>query len=246
VHRPEADIQGFVAVDVAEPGHDNSGARMNKYTETPHNQIKGWTDILMETFGFKLDGFFIEVGAFDGIQWSPCRPLAVAGWTGIFFEPRYRAWLKLNGNYIDNPKVTCIQKAISNFRGTTTLYIGGSLSTIREDTKELYLTIPELACTGLGDDKVEEVSVNTLDAELMEYGPPGEIDVVSIDVEGSELDVLEGFQISFWQPKMIVAEVREQSNQKEFAVLAGNVNGIMDDFGYKKIYSNHINNIYVK
>lgn len=219
---------------------------MDKYENTPHNQIVGWSDILMDAFGFKSDGFFVEVGGFDGIWWSPCRRLALAGWNGIFFEPQYRAWLKLNGNYIDNPKVKCVQRAISNFRGTADLFLGGSLSTLREDTKELYLTIPGLSSTGLGNGRVEEVTVNTLDNELREYDAPIGIDVISIDVEGSELDVLEGFQIDFWQARMFVIEVREEFGEREFDVLAGNVNGIMDDFGYKKIYSDHINNIYVR
>jgi len=50
-----------------------------------------------------------------------------------------------------------------------------------------------------------EVSVRTLDDILAEVNAPF-IDLVSIDVEGHELDVLDGFNLSHWRPRLILIE----------------------------------------
>ena len=44
---------------------------MGRYKDPPHNQITGWSKILEDYFGYKEDGFFVEVGAYDGVLWSP-------------------------------------------------------------------------------------------------------------------------------------------------------------------------------
>jgi FkbM family methyltransferase len=219
---------------------------VSRYVAPPHNQIPPWLDILDEHIGYKDDGFFVEVGAFDGEWWSPCRTLAIAGWSGIFFEPQTRAWLKLSRNYKSHDdKIKCVKKAISDFIGTTELFLGGSASTIIPDIKELYLDVPGLDQTGLGHDKNEIVEVSTLDIELASLRAPGGFDVLVIDVEGSEIDVLNGFNIAAWSPGLVVIEAYEQHDDTRMSAKALPMNKYMAWFGYKKIYSDAINNIYV-
>ena len=112
------------------------------YTPCPGNQIPKWDEKVFDAFGYREDDFFVEVGANDGVNWSPACMLARAGWAGIFFEPQTRAWNKLVANYGANKsRIQLVKKAISNFTGTTELFLGGSVSTIVEDMKDLYLTI---------------------------------------------------------------------------------------------------------
>jgi len=202
--------------------------------------------MLEEHIGYMEDGFFVEVGAFDGINWSPCRTLALAGWDGIFFEPQSIMYLKLLGNYKTVAGITCVKKAISDHVGLENLYLGGSISTIKKDAKELYLDIPGFRSTGLASDKREEVQVATLDIELERLGAPPGFEVLIIDVEGSEMDVLNGFTIREWLPELVVIEAYEKFRDKRLSTKAVGINEYMDRAGYTKIYSDRINNVYVR
>lgn len=220
---------------------------MSRYMLPPHNQIVGWDDILMEHIGYKDDGFFVEVGAFDGIQWSPCRPLALAGWGGVFFEPLVRPFLKLKKNYSGMENVSCINKAISDFVGRAEIFVGGSVSTLERETRDLYMEIPEFQSTGHGSGKTELVNVSILDLELIRLTAcldSDRIDVVSIDVEGSEMKVLRGFSLDMWKPTLVVVEVHEKFPDSRLSKKAAEINAHMESCGYEKIYSDHINNIY--
>lgn len=220
---------------------------MNLYKPAPHNQILGWEDILLEHIGYKEDGFFVEVGAFDGIQWSPCRPLAVAGWDGVFFEPLRRPFLKLRKNYKDMQNIACINKAISDFVGMAEMFVGGSISTLEEDVRDLYVTIPEFSKTGLRKGKTAIVNVSILDLELVGLTAcldSDHIDVVSIDVEGSEMKVLRGFSLDMWKPTLVVVEAYEKFSDSRLSRKALEINNHMFSHSYEKIYSDHINNIY--
>ncbi len=55
-----------------------------------------------------------------------------------------------------------------------------------------------------GRTRVVDVPLRTLDDILGELATP--IDFVSIDVEGAELDVLNGFDLARFQPRMLVIE----------------------------------------
>ena len=50
------------------------------------------------------------------------------------------------------------------------------------------------------------VPVRTLDSILEEAGCPTAFDFLSIDVEGHEIEVLRGFDIGRWRPRLILLE----------------------------------------
>lgn len=216
------------------------------YSGWKYNQVPGLGDILMDAFGYIIDGFFVEVGAFDCQQWSPSYPLARLGWSGIFFEPQldlyYECVKKFSESY---PRVTIVNKAISNYVGATDLYLGGSLSTINREARDLYMDIPGLQSTGLGDGISETVQVSTLDTELVERMAPENFELLVIDVEGEEINVLNGFSIEIWAPWIVIVEAHEQFPDERLAEKAVPINEYMDRVGfYDKIYSDHINNVY--
>jgi hypothetical protein len=53
---------------------------------------------------------------------------------------------------------------------------------------------------------IVNVPVSTLDAVLKEAGAPAAFDFLSIDVEGHEIEVLRGFDIARWRPRLILLE----------------------------------------
>ena len=63
-----------------------------------------------------------------------------------------------------------------------------------------------LAVTGIVAYAAIDVPVRTLDDLLEEAAAPTPVDFVSIDVEGHEVEVLSGFDLARWRPRLILVE----------------------------------------
>src|SRR5262249_44599245 len=59
---------------------------------------------------------------------------------------------------------------------------------------------------GMNREGVIEVPVTTLDQVLIDAQAPAPLDLLSIDVEGHEIDVLDGFDMARWRPRLILIE----------------------------------------
>jgi FkbM family methyltransferase len=215
------------------------------YTPTPSCQIKNLTDIYMETFGYIEDGFFVDVGAFDGEQWSNTLTLSHAGWKGLAIEPNPEYYAKLKKLCEEEfPKVKPHWEAVANEQTSASLFTGGSLSTIKPKRVEVYNDIDWSQSSGLSLNKYVRVPVTKLDIILGGYLVQPKFEVLSIDVEGAEIDVLKGFSIDFYQPQLVIVETHEQNEDKRLARKARWINCYMKKYGYKNIQSDTINSIY--
>jgi len=145
-------------------------------------------------------GFFVEFGAADGLRSSNTRYLETElGWNGILAEPA-RIWFPaLRRNracFIDDrcvwsesgKSVTFNQPAIA-LHSTIDSYSDGDL---HADTRKDGRRYP-----------VETVSLNDL---LTYWNAPRRIDYLSVDTEGSELDILTAFDFAAWDVRLITVE----------------------------------------
>jgi FkbM family methyltransferase len=92
-----------------------------------------------------------------------------------------------------------------------------------------------------------KVSMMKLDTFLDENGISEEFDLLVVDVEGYEAEVFGGFDLSVWQPKMIIVELTEthpdlRSNAKSDAKLGQTILS----FGYEIVYKDSINTVFVQ
>ena len=90
------------------------------------------------------------------------------------------------------------------------------------------------------------MDTRSLDSILEEYSVPKHFDLLVIDVEGAELDVIRGFYIMLYYPRMIIIEAHELHKNGKLRRNAKFINETMQMSGYTKIYSDQINNIYVR
>lgn len=208
-------------------------------------QIANLDELYERYIGDKTDGFFVEIGAFNGYNWSNTLPLISAGWSGIMVEADPENFSKLAMRHMSNPKLKLVQVAIAKDRGLAKLYQGGSTSTIYEPTVDIYHGIPPLACAGLSHDCFVMVPKYTMDDLFDFYNCPDHYDVLVIDVEGGEIDVLAGYDIASHRPTMAIIEAHEQSPFQALRKKARKINRYFKDNGYKKIQSDEINNVYV-
>jgi FkbM family methyltransferase len=140
-------------------------------------------------------GFFVEVGANDPRRGSQSWQFEEAGWSGVLIEPQPDLAERLRATR----RAQVIAAACSspaNAGSAMVLHLSGPHSSFKR----------ELAVTGIVAAATIEVPVRTLDDILAEAKAPAPIDFVSIDVEGHEVEVLSGFDLARWRPRLLLIE----------------------------------------
>jgi len=159
--------------------------------------------LIRDYFGNKREGVFVEVGAND-----PTSPESQSyhletelGWTGLLVEPiPYLAQLART----ERPKATVCECACTapDKVGQLELLIPRTNGTLVTGHASLQANVDEH-----NYQEFEKVSVSAVTlAELCAKHHIGAIDLLSIDVEGAELDVLLGADLKTTQPKLILLE----------------------------------------
>ena len=152
-------------------------------------------ELVREFFGGARSGFFVEVGANRPQQESQTWHLEQLGWTGVLIEPQP----ELAGDLCSARSAKVFAVACSspeNAGRRMKLHVAGALSALDRDRM----------APGAQPERVIEVPVRTLDDVLIEAGAPRQLDFLSIDVEGHELEVLRGFDFAHWRPRLVLLE----------------------------------------
>ncbi|MDP2282439.1 MAG: FkbM family methyltransferase [Methylotenera sp.] len=189
---------------------------------------------LLQIFKDKVDGVIVDVGANDGQYGSNSALLESLGWKSVLVEPNtslchqilaYRRPYKL------------FQFAASSKETEMVLYqvdggaLAHGLSTLELNTENKQ--------------RIEEnnffynptsVRTRTLDSMLIEAGL-SQIDVISIDVEGHELEVLKGLSFEKWHPRILIIE--DNSLFK-----SGDVSSFMKTKNYSRFFRTGVNDWY--
>lgn len=152
------------------------------------------TALVSDFFG-QARGYFVEVGANEPEKESQSFHLERAGWTGVLVEPQPDLAEKLRRMRTGRVfEAACSSPERAGTR--MTLHVLGPYSSFD----------PRLAVTGLRPERAIEVPVRTLDDILEEAHAPRGFELLSVDVEGHELDVLRGFDFARWRPRLILLE----------------------------------------
>jgi hypothetical protein len=149
---------------------------------------------------FKRGGFFVEFGATNGIDLSNSYLLEKEyGWKGILVEPAkcWHAGLHKNRDcYIDENCVWSESNCSLVFNETTL----AELATIHNFSSN------DGHAKSRENGKLYGVNTISLNDLLDKYSAPAEIDYLSIDTEGSELNILNSFDFSKHSFKVITCE----------------------------------------
>jgi FkbM family methyltransferase len=160
-------------------------------------------DILADYLPAK--GFFVEVGAYHPFDHSLTAALESRGWNGILIEPIpiHAAALRAHRR----ARVFELACGSPERHGQAAIIsVAGALSNLRNESNDW----PKMV-----------VTIATLDS-IVERSGVEEIDFLSIDVEGLEIDVLRGFTFSRYRPRLILIEdFAEDSRKHRFMRLEG-------------------------
>jgi FkbM family methyltransferase len=167
----------------------------------------------------QLDGFFIEVGAFDGYRYSVTYPFESVGWQGLLIEAHPSAYQLCAKR---RPRSRVVHTALSRrgASGETEFSVvgdhyGGMLSYHKFlPEHEKYANAPQQKVT---------VPLTTMDDLLAHHA--GAIDLAVIDVEGAEEDVLDGFDLNRFRPKILIIEANHPQEIENHMARFPYVNG---------------------
>jgi FkbM family methyltransferase len=159
---------------------------------------------------------FVEAGAMDGYWESNTYWFErFRGWTGVLVEPVPELAARARR---ERPRAKVFQCAlVSNDAGVRSVMIhyGGSMSTVsdafesEDDARTFALTGAGLARNSTYD---VIVPARTLSDVLAEAGV-GEIDLLSLDVEGYEISALQGLDLSRHKPRFVLIEILREDHQ---------------------------------
>jgi len=181
--------------------------------------------LVTEFFGEGYRGTFVDVGAADAERNSQTYDLERAGWSGVLIEPRPDCADDLRR--VRRAPVFQVACSSPQRAGTRmTLNLAGGHSSLND----------AFVVAGLKSQGAITVAVRTLDEVLTEANMTAPIDFVSIDVEGHEADVLAGFDLRRWRPRLLVIEDH---------VLNLRLHRLMHSLGYKWVRRVDFNGWYV-
>ena len=151
--------------------------------------------LVREFFGRASSGYFVEVGANHPTIASQSWHLEQSGWTGVLIEPQP----DLAAFLVTARKAKVFAVACSspeNAGRSLPLHVDGALSAL-----DRHRMAP-----GAKAGTTIMVPSRTLDDVLDEADAPAPLDLLSIDVEGHEIEVLRGFDFEVWQPRLVMVE----------------------------------------
>jgi len=189
--------------------------------------------LLYELFEGKQDGFFIEAGAFNGVDFSVSYAFEQLGWNGLLVEALPHRADECRAR---RPHSRVVHAALgppdapatATFTATTDFY-GGMLSR----RAQMSVNPPAASVPS------QEISVPlvTLDALLDSHSGP--IDFVLLDLEGGEADAMKGFSLARFRPRVMMIEDNGLGQQSPLV-------HFMSAQPYTLVGWNEINAIYIR
>ncbi len=152
-------------------------------------------------FQNKKNGFFIEIGAYDGIIGSNCYHFEkFLNWEGIAIEASKIQYDKLK----NNRKCKTVNKAISNkIKDVEFVEVIEGLTQMSGINNENNTAIQIINNNENSKTKISKITTTTFEEEIKSNF---EIDYLSIDIEGEELDLLKSIDFNKYTIKVISVE----------------------------------------
>tara|TARA_B100000963_G_scaffold188616_1_gene164108 strand:- start:359 stop:1204 length:846 start_codon:yes stop_codon:yes gene_type:complete len=166
-----------------------------------HSQAGQDKLIYEKFFHNQTDGFFVDLGAYDGVLGSNTLFFENnLDWQGVLVEPSKNQFSKLN----NNRKNKCINKAVGNKNDNLEFIDVVSGYTMMSGLNQSYYDDTFKIVNSDLNSKTEKYNIevqtfdNLVDTKLIDY--------LSIDIEGGELRILENIDFDLYKIKVISVE----------------------------------------
>jgi FkbM family methyltransferase len=230
-------------------GSESVGLHLRKWWSTrqqiQQNQSfsqKGEDRIIFELLGYPSRGFYVDVGAYHPMTFSNTYYFYLRGWRGINIEPMPHHYKLFVQDRMRDINLNC---GVGRVSDNLTFYQldPETLSTFSQAEAERVAQLPDHRLV-----QKYPVEVRSL-RDIFEEQQPPIIDFLSIDVEGGEMDVLEGNDWSRWCPRVIVLETLKYSptpgNFEERGMLSV-FQPYLAEKGYRLAHDTQLNSIFIR
>ena len=189
--------------------------------------------LLWHFFDFRKRGFYIDVGAHDGISLSNTKSFEDNGWTGICVEPIpevAEACRRIRARVVQAACVSGNEKSVALRVDRSGLWAG-----IHTDEQAVARAYRE---RGSGEPDFQTIDVPAVRAAALLTDHHGDIDFLSVDVEGTEIDVLRGLDLKRRRPRLLLVEALT-------AEALHSLDAFLAEFAYLRARSVTCNHLYV-
>lgn len=181
-------------------------------------------DLILSRILDKDRGFYVDIGAHHPFRYSNTYNLFKRGWSGLNIDasPETISLFKKH-----RPKDTNLNLGVSDSEGDLLFYQfeDGAYNTFSQSLAENLLSQQSVKLRN----KIT-ISVKKLSTILKDSLQPGQaIDVMSVDVEGFDLNVLKSNDWDSFKPKIILVELQSRSIPE---VIDSEINIYLSGFGY--------------
>lgn len=169
------------------------------------------------------DGFYVELGANDGVNQSNTLYFEMKrNWKGVLVEPTPHNFILCSEQRSNKNKIFCNACVGFDYKDKYVDIKYANLMTISEnldldlENKEAHIQAGEKHLTE--KDRVFSFGsvAATLNSLLEKANAPSVIDFISLDVEGAELEVLKGINFEQFSFKYMLIEVRDLKRVEGF------------------------------
>jgi FkbM family methyltransferase len=180
--------------------------------------------VLQTAFPGVTDGFFVDVGSWDGTIDSNTKALEERGWSGICIDPFPK--------HMQDRTCRMVKEAVYGRSGNrVTFRAADALGGIDQ-------SLGRWKDKAQTQETVELVTV-TLGEILDRAKAPSFIHFISLDIEGAELEALSGFPFDRYRIGTMAVEHNFEQPKR------GDIEALMNRNGYRRVHSWHFDDYYV-
>lgn len=183
---------------------------------------------------FKKSGFYVDIGAYDGIEFSNTYIFEKIGWDGFCVEANPKTFDLLK----NNRKCDVYNYALSSTNDSKAKFLTSTVNML--DVLEMYKTDRhENRIIRESNNNIEYIEIPTItfDELMKNYNDIDYIDFMSLDIEGGELDILKTIDFNKYSFGVITVEINH--NYEE-------IKQLMFSNGYKVLIENHWDLMFIK
>ena len=183
---------------------------------------------IIEIIEPRNEGYFIELGANDGVRQSNTYVLQYQfNWTGILIEPnpKYYSICSQNRAFKIRPHIVVAACVPFDYNEQFVEMAEADLMSValglQVDDLTAHTHAEKGALLANNEQKICKYGAiaRTLHSILEECDAPSQIDLLSLDVEGNEAAVLKGIDFYKYRPKWILVEIRSDDSESHQILL---------------------------
>lgn len=208
------------------PESEKYRTKLTEYFYKSHAQLYQDLMVLMH-LDWKSNGYFVEFGATNGNDISNTYLLEKEfGWNGVLVEPAKHWHTELTQNRSCNIDLNCVHR----ISGEKVMF---HESHARPDGSAIqqYVTPDLLQFLGGAASTYEVETISLIDL-LKKYNAPKDIDYISLDTEGNEIEILETFDFSEYKVKFFTVEHNEKEHNRN------RIYDLLTSHGYDRVLKN--------